>query len=109
MKKYKFKLDQKVYPVGTKRVYLENSKHKQKWEGVVVGRYKDAVTETNLYVVQTNLGTYLVKENGLTSQKERLYCYLLIRDINDYTKYDEKPEVVPEGSKLLAIMVIPND
>lgn len=109
MKKYKFKLDQKVYPVGTKKIYQEGTKHRQKWEGIVVNRYRDEVFNDNLYVVKTNLGIYLVKESGLTTSKEKLLYHLLIKDVNVFEILKEKPEVIPEGAKLFSIMGILND
>jgi hypothetical protein len=109
MQKYKFKVGQEVYPVGTKRVFLEGSKHSQKWSGVVLSRVKDEQRDTNCYVIRTPVGITFNLEKNITGNKQKHLCYLLISDINEYQKLYEKPETIPEGSKLLSIMVIPND
>jgi hypothetical protein len=110
MQKYKFKVGQTVYPVGTKRVFLEgSSKHNQKWLGTVVSRHKCEIRATNVYLVKTTLGFSILLEKSLTTQEQKHFCYLLIKDVNNYEKLYEKPEVIPEGAKLLSLMVIPND
>jgi hypothetical protein len=109
MLNYKFKLGQEVYPVGLKRVFIEGSKHHQKWSGKIIARHRCDVRETNVYLVKTTLGITMAVERSLTVHKEKQLCYLLIRDIDDYVKYNEKPEVIPEGSKLISLRMIPND
>jgi hypothetical protein len=109
MRKYKFKVGQEVYPVGLKRVFVEGGKHHQKWSGKIVSRHYCDVREINVYLVKTTLGMLMAHERSLTAQKEKQLCYLLIRDVNDYVKYAEKPEVIPAGSKLISLRMIPHD
>jgi hypothetical protein len=109
MQKYKFKVGQTVYSTGVKRVFIEGSKHHQKFSGVVVFRVKDKIRNTNCYLVETPTGITFNIEKNITANKEKHLCYLLIRDLDDYEKLSEKPETVPEGAKLLSIMVIPHD
>jgi len=109
MKKYKFKVGDNVFGIGVKRIYLEGSKHRQKVSGTVVQRIYDEVNQTNWYTIETPTGMKFYTEKALTKQREKILFYLLVKDVNVYDKLEEKPEVIPEGSKLLTVMGVLDD
>lgn len=109
MPKYKFKVGETVYPLGLKRVFPEGGKHHQKWEGKVTARFFCKTRQKPVYIVENPTGLRFFVETSLTRQKERHLCYLLVKDIGVFDRLEQRPEVVPEGQKLLSIMVIPND
>jgi len=109
MKKYKFKLNETVYQLGTKQIYTETSKHRQKAGGVIVNRVTCPVTEANLYVISTPDGLKFLPEKNLTRRREELLCYLVVSDVGKFVKHTEKPEVIPEGSKMLVLWGVLND
>jgi hypothetical protein len=109
--KYKFKENQKVFPVGKKRIFkAENTKHRQKWEGVVLKRFFDEAAETNVYVIKTEAGLILAKEACLTSIKEKVLGWVVVKDVNNYAVYkSEKPTNVEQGCVMLEIWGVPYD
>jgi len=106
--KYKFKLKQKVYPISSKRIYRAGStRHSQKWEGQVVGRYcKD---QQNFYVVESETGFHLVREQKLTVNTEQVIAYVLVQDVGVFTVLTEKPEVIPNGAVLVSVSGVLHD
>ncbi len=106
--KYKYKLEQVVYPVGAKRLFSTGTtKHSQKWVGRIIGRYKKE--EQNYYVVSSDSSLHFVREEKLTTKKEQVLGYVLVTDIGVSVVYQERPEVVPQGSVLVALSGIPHD
>jgi hypothetical protein len=111
MKKYKYKVGQVVYLTGTKKIYVQGSKHQQKGTAKILSRHYDEAVGSAKYLIkveETN-ALQLVRESSVSSQKEKVLTYLLVKDLGVWEKFAEKPEVVPEGAKLLTVMGVLND
>jgi hypothetical protein len=104
MAKYNYKIDEELYVVGTKRIWLEGSiKHGKKIKGTVLYRLFDEVLNKNRYLLKTEAGIQFYNEESITKSKPELINYLVIKDANIYEELTEKPEVLTEGAKLLSV------
>jgi hypothetical protein len=104
MAKYKYKIDEELYVVGTKRIWLEGSaKHSKKIKGTVLYRLFDEILNKNRYLLKTEAGIQFYNEESITKSKPELIKYLVIKDTDSYEELTEKPEVLTEGTKLLSV------